>query len=323
MNSYHGVYAPPKGREKVTEFMSSGIKEILGSEMVVDVDHRALARRIVADLKERRSNINRIVCEVDFRQYGLYNRRIPKRNTGRRSRMAVVIREDMEQYMRELREWLEQEKDTPLEEMAGFFQRRIGSYEERMQTWREAYARIPGWIDRDTKRMLDLGCGTGLELESIFSKYPHIQVTGIDLCSTMLERLRHKYREKDITLVCGDYFQESFGESCYDMVISFESLHHFLPGKKRLLFEKIRAPLKPGGRFLEADYIACCEEEENLLRRECERKRKAGGISEEQFVHFDIPLTLEHETELLLQAGFSKVNVPDSIEGATFIEAVR
>ena len=42
--------------------------------------------------------------------------------------MAVVIREDMEQYMRELREWLEQEKDTPLEEMAGFFQRRIGSY---------------------------------------------------------------------------------------------------------------------------------------------------------------------------------------------------
>ena len=84
MNSYHGVYAPPKGREKVTEFMSSGIKEILGSEMVVDVDHRALARRIVADLKERRSNINRIVCEVDFRQYGLYNRRIPKRNTGRR-----------------------------------------------------------------------------------------------------------------------------------------------------------------------------------------------------------------------------------------------
>ena len=67
MNSYHDVYAPPKGSEKVTEFMSSGIKEILGSEMVVDVNHRALARRIVVDLKERRSNLNRIVCEVDFR----------------------------------------------------------------------------------------------------------------------------------------------------------------------------------------------------------------------------------------------------------------
>lgn len=40
--------------------------------------------------------------------------------------MAVVIREDMEQYMRELREWLEQEKDTPLEEMAGFFSGALG-----------------------------------------------------------------------------------------------------------------------------------------------------------------------------------------------------
>lgn len=57
MNSYHGAYAPPKGSEKVTEFMSSGTKEILGSEMVVDVNHRALARRIVADLKERREKI--------------------------------------------------------------------------------------------------------------------------------------------------------------------------------------------------------------------------------------------------------------------------
>lgn len=54
MNSYHCVYAPTQGSEKVTEFMSHGTKEILGSEMIVDVDHLALAERITADLKERR-----------------------------------------------------------------------------------------------------------------------------------------------------------------------------------------------------------------------------------------------------------------------------
>ena len=49
--------------------------------------------------------------------------------------MPVVIREDREQYMQELRDWLEQERDVPLEEMADFFHRRIDTYEEKMQTY--------------------------------------------------------------------------------------------------------------------------------------------------------------------------------------------
>lgn len=57
MNSYHSVYAPTQGSEKVTEFMAHGTKEILGSEMVVDVDHIALAERIVRDLKEKRRTL--------------------------------------------------------------------------------------------------------------------------------------------------------------------------------------------------------------------------------------------------------------------------
>ena len=54
MNSYHSVYAPTQGSEKVTEFMEHGTKPLLGSEMVVDVDHLALAKRIVEDMDERR-----------------------------------------------------------------------------------------------------------------------------------------------------------------------------------------------------------------------------------------------------------------------------
>ena len=54
MNSYHSVYAPTQGSEKVTEFMEHGTKPLLGSEMVVDVDHMALAKRIVEDMNERR-----------------------------------------------------------------------------------------------------------------------------------------------------------------------------------------------------------------------------------------------------------------------------
>lgn len=57
INSYHSVYAPTQGSKNVTEFMTTGTKEILGSEMVVNVDHIALANRIINDLKEQRKNL--------------------------------------------------------------------------------------------------------------------------------------------------------------------------------------------------------------------------------------------------------------------------
>ena len=54
MNSYHCVYAPTQGSQKVTEFMEHGTKPLLGSEMIVNTDHIALANQIVEDLKARR-----------------------------------------------------------------------------------------------------------------------------------------------------------------------------------------------------------------------------------------------------------------------------
>lgn len=54
MNSYHSVYAPTQGSKKVSDFLEHGTKKLLGSEMIVDVDHMALAERIVSDLKEKR-----------------------------------------------------------------------------------------------------------------------------------------------------------------------------------------------------------------------------------------------------------------------------
>lgn len=78
-------------------------------------------------------------------------------------------------------------------------------------------------------------------------------------------------------------------------------------------------PWRPGGFFLEADYIACCEEEETLLRAESARRRARANIPADVFIHFDTPLTLEHELALLRAAGFSYCEAVDSIAGATFL----
>ena len=48
-----------------------------------------------------------------------------------------------------------------------------------------------------------------------------------------------------------------------------------------------------------------CDEEENLLRETWSRKRREENIPDDAFVHFDIPLTKEHEAELLKKVGFT------------------
>lgn len=88
--------------------------------------------------------------------------------------MPVVIREDREQYMQELRDWLEQERDVPLEEMADFFHRRIDTYEEKMQTWKAAMKnrRLDRrGYEKDAGSGLRDGAGTGIHFPEI-SPYP-------------------------------------------------------------------------------------------------------------------------------------------------------
>lgn len=228
-----------------------------------------------------------------------------------------------EEYMRGLKQWLSDTSDAPMEEMSDFFTRRLEDYEQHMAIWEKSYQRFAEMLPRKCRNILDLGCGTGLELDMIWQNDPDIEVTGVDLCQGMLDKLVEKHSDKCFTAVCQDYFQYDFGSEKWDAVISFESLHHFLPEPKSGLYQKIFRGLKEGGILLLGDYIACCEEEEELLRSTCLEKRKRFEVPEGRFVHFDIPLTLEHELELLRGAGFSVEKVVDDPEEAVIIVAEK
>lgn len=236
--------------------------------------------------------------------------------------------------MRELEAWLAQTAEAELEEMSSFFEKRLEGYEDHMAVWEKAYQRFALLLPDRCREVLDLGCGTGLELGEIWKRNPAVSVTGVDLCQAMLGRLAEQYKDKPFCPVCGDYFRYDMGQGRWDAVISFESLHHFFPEKKLTLYEKIYRGLKEDGVFLLGDYIACCDREEELLRRVYLERRAArpgagqttaneeNGV-ESGYVHFDIPLTLEHELELLERAGFSRAEAVDCVEGATMILARR
>lgn len=208
-----------------------------------------------------------------------------------------------------------------LEKMDSFFEARLAGYDTHMLTSiasaREFYPFTARQLPREPgARILDLGCGTGLELEEYFSRNPAARVTGIDLAAGMLRALAEKFPGKDLTLICGSYFDVPFGEG-FDGAVSVESLHHFTQAEKLPLYRRLRKALKPVGCFILTDYFALSDEEERAHRAELLRLKAEQDITDDSFYHYDTPLTVAHETEALLAAGFSSVEILGSW-GPTF-----
>ena len=236
-----------------------------------------------------------------------------------RKNLDIQIRDSIEDHMFGIRWWLKETADIPLEEMSAFFDARIDDYLPHMERWTEAYRTFPKYIDPDVRSILDLGCGSGLELDHIIPLFPDTEITGIDLCGSMLKELSGKHPQ--VNIIQADYCTYPFEEKKYDTVISFESLHHLDPETKTGLYRKIRSCLAEGGAFINCDYFACCAEEEDLLREALKEKRERQSLPEDLYVHFDIPITLEHEADLLESAGFSSCEAISSHSGACFLKA--
>ena len=199
-----------------------------------------------------------------------------------------------------------------LEKMDAFFEARLAGYDDHMLTEiegaREFYPftadclpKVPG------ASVLDLGCGTGLELQFYFALNPAARVTGIDLSKGMLDALGKKFPGKDLTLVQASYFDCPLEEAAFHAAVSVESLHHFTQEQKTGLYRKLHAALKDGGYFVLTDYFAPDDAYEAFYFGELRRLKAEAGIADDAFYHYDTPLTVAHETQALLAAGFSRV----------------
>ena len=215
-----------------------------------------------------------------------------------------------------------------LEKMSEFFERRLDGYDTHMMTEIESATEFYPFTARmlpamENAAILDLGCGTGLELEEYFRLCPTARVTGIDLSRGMLSALEKKFDDQQINLIAGSYFEVPFGENAFDGAVSVESLHHFTKEEKIPLYTKLHRALKDGGWFILTDYFAPGEEEEKLYRRILLRLKAEQGITDDAFYHYDTPLTVEHETEALRKAGFSSVTVLNHWGTTYTIKAVK
>ncbi len=157
-------------------------------------------------------------------------------------------------------------KDIFMEKMEAFFQKRVEEYDSHMLTevvgCREGYRKMAQLLPAQTRTLLDLGCGTGLELDEIFKRFPALRVTGVDLTQAMLDKLRQKHPENSL---------RSFVEIISSLILAQRRLtrrYRFrrcitLPTRKSARCTKVRAAIKPGGVYLECDYMVETQQEED------------------------------------------------------------
>ena len=212
----------------------------------------------------------------------------------------------------------ETELEIPLlEEMSAFFNNRSKVYEERhleaIDGGIETKSIIASFLPNHTKKIIDLGIGTGLELEEIFKRFPDVEVMGLDIAENMLQLLKEKYPKENIQLKCQSYFDYDFGIGYYDVGLSVMTLHHYNHKIKTNLYREIYNCLKPNGIYIECDYMLSEKKYENPQEledyyfSEYERLKKEQGINNDKEYHYDTPCTVDNQKKMLFEAGFSKI----------------
>ncbi|MDR2600300.1 MAG: class I SAM-dependent methyltransferase, partial [Oscillospiraceae bacterium] len=137
-----------------------------------------------------------------------------------------------------------------LEEMSAFFNKRAENYDivhlEHVGGI-EGKQILASFLPAGTKKIIDFGIGTGLELDGIFKCFPNVEITGLDISENMLQILKERYSDKNVQLFCNSYLDFDFGKEVYDVALSVMTLHHYTHEVKNDLYKRIYECIKPGG----------------------------------------------------------------------------
>lgn len=114
---------------------------------------------------------------------------------------------------------------------------------------RRGRRRAVAYINRRTGRVLEIGVGTGLSLDRYA---PHLEVTGIDVSTEMLDKARRKVAERRLAHVVRlsemDARQLAFPDGYFDTVVAMHVIS-VVPEPERVMEEMARV-CKPGGEVL-------------------------------------------------------------------------
>jgi len=185
-------------------------------------------------------------------------------------------------------------------------------------------------VPPESKRILELGCGTGELSLKVLQQCPSAKLVAVDYSPRMIEFVQQKLeshgernRVKALQLDFGAWANDEIevGDS-FDAVISSLAIHHLSDEMKAKLFQKSARCLNPNGRFWNGDPLLPEFPELSDIYSESRQRwaQKQGldldavrsriGKSEDYgYSSHDQLATLDSHLQMLQTAGFSKTAV--------------
>lgn len=189
----------------------------------------------------------------------------------------------------------------------------LAEYDARIRTFIPDYEEMlgvgAGAIPKRSGVIVDLGTGTGALSRRCLDRVPRARVVGIDADADVLEVAAERLGPK-ASFVVG-----SFGRTAIprcDAVVSSLALHHVRTRAAKLaLFRRIRAAMRPGGRFVSVDcyparYAPLATIQRGAWRAHLRQSYDARRTTSlfRAWANEDHYLPLETEMELMSEAGF-------------------
>jgi len=124
--------------------------------------------------------------------------------------------------------------------------------DELERTSIQLYDRVVSACDLTGARVLEISCGRGGGADYLVRYKKPSHVTGLDRTPGAVTFCRKTYPSKELQFTCGDAMILPFPDGTFDAVVNVEASHCY-PDMPKFLSEAHRV-LKPGGRFLYADF---------------------------------------------------------------------
>jgi demethylmenaquinone methyltransferase/2-methoxy-6-polyprenyl-1,4-benzoquinol methylase/phosphoethanolamine N-methyltransferase len=114
--------------------------------------------------------------------------------------------------------------------------------------------------------LLDAGCGTGMMALRIAAQHPNCTAHGVDISPKMIAVARRDAEGQGLAVnfQVGSITDLSYPDDFFDVVITNIMYHHLDLAEKRQAVNEIARVLKPGGRYVSAEFGPRAD---NALRR--------------------------------------------------------
>ncbi len=184
----------------------------------------------------------------------------------------------------------------------------------------ELLAQAAGAMNSEPKIVVDVGCGAGnlsLRLLRELKSAPAFHL--IDLSPKMLDRAEQRLREAGATEVhthCGDFRSEDLPGNC-DLILAGAVLHHLRDDTDwERAFSRFHQLLRPGGSIWISDLVSheIASTDKLMWSRYADYLTSVGGADYQQNVFDyiekeDSPRSLSYQLKLLIDSGFSQIEV--------------